>query len=263
MNHFKITLRDIQHIQYLEYEIDLTANTLHCIVGKNGVGKTTLIKVIENFKDLTALDKLSRLNIISASSHIEYVVDDVTIALTPIQYDDRYVMDTQDTIADDLKKDVFTELPLPKGKRFDLFQKLGGSVGDTIKAQFSLSAYDAEPTELIELFRSVYGDDRFSTLKQIDVRGEKYYIKPLSEENYLREDDFSSGEYMIVQIYKLMQTKCKLIVIDELDISLDSSTQVNLLKVLEKLASSYESNLLFTTHSLAICHDATSYDIGI
>ena len=35
----------------------------------------------------------------------------------------------------------------------------------------------------------------------------------------IREDDFSSGEYMIVQIYKLMQKKCKLIVIDELDIS--------------------------------------------
>jgi len=257
MKHFKITLRNIQHIQHLEYEIDLTANTLHCIVGKNGAGKTTLIKAIENFKDLTALDKLSRLNIISASSQIEYVVDDVTIALTPIQDDDRYVMDTQATIADNLKEDVFTELPLPKGKRFDLFQKLGGSVGDIIKARFSIPAYDTEPTELIELFRSVYGDDRFSTLKQIDVKGEKYYIKPLNEENYLREDDFSSGEYMIVQIYKLMQKKCKLIVIDELDISLDSSAQVNLLKVLKELTSSYESNLLFTTHSLAIMKSMT------
>ena len=252
MNHFKITLDNIQHIQHLEYDIDLSKNTLHCIVGKNGVGKTTLIKAIENFKDATALDKLSRLNIVNTSSSLKFVIDDKHITFTPTEDDGRYVLDTTEDIAKELKEDIFTELPLPKGKRFDLFQKLGGSVGDTIKAQFSLSVYDDEPTELIELFRSVYGDDRFSTLKQIDVGGEKYYIKPLNEENYLREDDFSSGEYMIVQIYKLMQKKCKLIVIDELDISLDSSAQVKLLGVLRKLARSYESNLVFTTHSLAI-----------
>ena len=85
----------------------------------------------------------------------------LTIAFSPRQDGDRYVMDPHmPTIADDLKEDVFTDIAFAQvGKRFDLFQKLGGSVGpDTIKAQFSaFKPYDDEPTELIELFRSVYG----------------------------------------------------------------------------------------------------------
>lgn len=146
MNNFKITLENIQHINYLEYELDLRNNSLFCLVGKNGIGKTTLIKSIQNFKDTSSLDEISRLNIIKEDSKISYKVDD----------------------------------------------------------------------------------------------------------NNLREDDFSSGEFMIMQIYKLIKNNCKLIVIDELDISLDSSAQVKLIEELRKLTQKYSFNILFTTHSLAI-----------
>ena len=95
MNRFKIILENIQHIEYLEYEVDLSKNELHCIVGKNGVGKTTLIKAIQNFVELNALDKLSRLNIVKAESRITYTVNDNIYELTAMNDDGRYILDTK------------------------------------------------------------------------------------------------------------------------------------------------------------------------
>lgn len=251
INTFKITLNEIQHIQNLEYTIDLTQYKLHCIVGKNGVGKTTLIKAIQNFKEANTLDKLSRLNIVTLLSKIIYTIDGDDFTFNAVDNDGRYVLRSTDTIQESLKDNIFTELPIPQGKRFNHYEKLGG-IGQDITAKFALGDYAEKPTELITLFNAIYGDTRFSNLEQIDISGIKYYIKPLNDENYIREDDFSSGEYMIVQIYKLIQSKCKLIVIDELDISLDSDAQIKLLSELGRLSKDYEINIVFTTHSLAI-----------
>jgi ABC-type cobalamin/Fe3+-siderophores transport system ATPase subunit len=44
MKLFNCILSNIQHIEELKFNIDLSENKLMCIVGKNGVGKTTLIK---------------------------------------------------------------------------------------------------------------------------------------------------------------------------------------------------------------------------
>jgi len=252
ITNFKIELTDIQHIKKLTYEIDLSQNKLHCIVGKNGVGKTTLIKAIENLKETNTLDKLSRLNIISDSSKIIYTIDNQSNIFTPILDGDRYILDSSTPISEIIKSGIFTELPIPLGIRFNEYGKLGGAIGEKIKTQFSLTQYDTKPDELIELLKSIYGHSNFDTLEQISIEDTPYYILPLDDKNYIREDDFSSGEYMIIQIYKLIKKQCKLIVIDELDISLDSSAQVNLLKRLREFTSYHNINILFTTHSLAV-----------
>jgi ABC-type cobalamin/Fe3+-siderophores transport system ATPase subunit len=253
MNIFKITLKNIQHIKNLEYEIDLSKNSLHCIVGKNGVGKTTLVKAIENFKNSNALNELSRINIVNQDSELVYSIDGNEYKFKPIIDNGRYILDTRDAINQEDKEKIYTELPIPKGKRFDTYEKLGGKIGEDIKTSFSVEDYGDEPTELITILNKIYGShDRFNDLKEINVDSNKYYIKPISPENYIREDDFSSGEYMLIQIYKLIKTGCKLIVIDELDISLDSSAQIYLIQELRALVTQYEINLIFTTHSLAI-----------
>jgi ABC-type multidrug transport system ATPase subunit len=50
----------------------------------------------------------------------------------------------------------------------------------------------------------------------------------------------------------MIQRKCKFIVIDEIDISLDASAQVNLINELRKFCKDYQVNITFTTHSLAL-----------
>ena len=50
----------------------------------------------------------------------------------------------------------------------------------------------------------------------------------------------------------MIQRRCKLIFIDEIDISLDASAQVNLLNELRKFCQEYDVNIIFTTHSLAL-----------
>ena len=252
LNKFKIKLENIQHVKFLEYELDLSKNSLFCLVGKNSIGKTTLIKSIQNFKETNTLDKVSRLNIIKENSKIIYTIDDVEYNFISENVDNRYILDSYDTIDKDLQNNIFTEFPIPYGKRFDIYSKLGGDIGNHIRTVFSKQTYNTKPNELISILNSVYGEDKYTDLEQIEFQNENYYIKPLNAENYIREDDFSSGEFMIIQIYKLIKNNCKLIVIDELDISLDSSAQINLIKELRKLAQQYSFNLLFTTHSLAI-----------
>jgi len=252
MNNFKITLEKIQHINYLEYELDLTHNSLFCLVGKNGIGKTTLIKSIQNFKDTNTLDKMSRVNVINENSEIVYEVDENKYKFTSFNDDSRYILDNSSEINEELKKKFYIEFPIPYGKRFDVYSKLGREVGETIRTKFSAQEYDEKPNELIKLLNTIYGTKKYDKLEQIKVKDESYFLEPWSSENYLREDDFSSGEFMIIQIYKLIKNRCKLIVIDELDISLDSSAQVNLIQELRKLTQTYSFNILFTTHSLAI-----------
>ena len=252
LNKFKIVLENIQHINFLEYEIDLSKNSLFCLVGKNGIGKTTLIKSIQNFKETNTLDKVSRLNIIKEYSKIIYTINDEEYKFLPENFDNKYILDCYKQIDENFQKNIFTEFPIPYGKRFDVYSKLGGDIGEYIKTKFAQESYNEKPTELIRILNNIYGTHKYNDLEQIIFKSEKYYIKPLNKQNYIREDDFSSGEFMIIQIYKLIKNNCKFIAIDELDISLDSSAQINLIKELRKLAECYTFNLLFTTHSLAI-----------
>ncbi len=259
MNSFQIELKNIQHIDSLNYTIDLSTPKLHCLVGKNGVGKTTLIKAIQNFKQTDTLDKLSRLNIIKEDSEITYTIDGNRYQFFPQMIDDKYILDTNDAINQEYQKNIDTELPMPNDKRFGLYKKLSdekdnerGHIAYEIQAKFASNSYDDKPQELIDILNRVYDDKNFDTLKQITYKREKYYLIPRDEETYIREDDFSSGEFMIIQIYKLIKNSYKLIVIDELDISLDSRAQVNLLGALQTLAVQNEVNIVFTTHSLAI-----------
>lgn len=250
MNRLELIIKNIQHIQSLTCSFDLSSYGLHCIVGKNGVGKTTLIKILQNFKEANFLDKISRLNIISSESSISYQIDNNEFIFSSEQIGEKYILDTKQALSKDLQTNIFTELPFPLGRRFDEYEKLG-KVADEFKSKFALEDYQI-PRELIAIFHEVYQSSKFDNLKEIEVKNEKYYLIPLNGQNYLREDNFSSGEYMIVQIYKLIQNRSKLIVIDELDISLDAAAQVRFIKVLERLAKEYQVNFLFTVHSLAI-----------
>ncbi|MEA3316251.1 MAG: AAA family ATPase [Campylobacterota bacterium] len=257
MDNFKIIIEKIQHIKYLEYNIDLTKNSIHCIVGKNGIGKTTLVKAIQNLKLADTFDKTSSPYIFNDNSEITYIIDSN-------KYNYSYniktnIFDSKDIIDKDIKDNLYVELPIPYGDRFQTFKRCGEIDAD-LRNKIIEGKY-TKPTKLIQLLHNIYKDDRFHNLKEVSIKKYKYYFILLDDNYYIREDYLSSGEYFLINIFKLIENRCKLILIDELDISLDASAQVELISQLRELAIEYKVNIIFTTHSLAIMKKMNSDEL--
>ena len=233
INYFRIQLENIQHIKFLDYSIDLSYNKLHCLVGKNSVGKTTLVKAIQNFKDSTTLDKLSRLNIVKKDSKIIYEVDSHLYTFLPLYDNGKYILDMKGIINIETQNQIYVELPMPNDQRTKSYQKFqedyksskAGTITYKIQSDFATKNYREKPQKLIDMLNTIYTTDKFDNLEQVNIGKDIYYFQDF-EDYYLREDDFSSGEYMLVQLFKLINEGCRLIVIDEIEISLDSSAQI-------------------------------------
>ena len=71
----KIEVRHVQHVERLELEIDLSKSQLTGIVGKNGVGKTTLIRAIRNLSLADTFIRTASPDIFAPESSITYTID--------------------------------------------------------------------------------------------------------------------------------------------------------------------------------------------
>ncbi|WP_228371842.1 AAA family ATPase [Enterobacter kobei] len=91
-----IEISRIQHVEHMSFAIDLSENKLTCIVGKNGTGKTTLIKAIKNLQSADTFIKTSSRYIFNSESRIVYNINDEDIIYA---YDDKLkVIDTKQII---------------------------------------------------------------------------------------------------------------------------------------------------------------------
>jgi len=245
---FKIEISSVQHIDDFVFELDLSKNSLMAIVGKNGVGKTLLFKAIQNLVTANTFAKTSNKYIFNEKSQILYTID------SSIEYRFQYnpqveTIDLNDSVEDSIIQNINVELPIPFGERFQ-FQRFG-EIDSELRRNIISQQYKI-PIELIELLNFIYDTNRFDNLIEVAIKNKKYYAIVLPDNYYIREDYFSSGEYFIISIYKLIQTQCRLIAIDEIDISLDAMAQVRFIQKLRELLQKYEINLLFTTHSLGV-----------
>ena len=252
MNSFSIFIKDIQHIKELEFSLDLSQSGLHVIIGKNGVGKTMLFKGIQNLITSNTFAKTSNKYIYKESSSIRYSITKDTSTQDYLFVYNKQVetLDFRGEVAEDILKDIYVELPIPFGERFNQFQKIGEADRE-IRLNIISQNY-RKPTSLIQMLNYIYDTNRFDNLKEIRIKKEKYYVIVLEDDYYIREDYLSSGEYFIINIYKLIQKRCKLIAIDEIDISLDAMAQVRFVERLRELSHEYNIKLLFSTHSLAL-----------
>ncbi|MFF7063456.1 AAA family ATPase [Pseudomonas sp. NPDC008258] len=243
-----IEVSNVQHIAKLHVNLDLNRNGLTCIVGKNGIGKTTLIKSIRNLKNSDTFSKMAQAGTIKPGSKITYTCDG---AIYNFEYDsDLEDLNSKDVFPLELKKQIEVELPIPWGQRFNAFQSISSADND-IRTAVMLSEYHI-PEELIQLLADVYGNDKFSELKEVRVGRTPFYIMPLKDDRYVREDHLSSGEFFLISLYRKIKGSSKLIVIDEIDISLDAAAQSRLIEWLRRFCRTENVSIVFTTHSMAI-----------
>ncbi|KTT47616.1 cobalamin ABC transporter ATPase [Pseudomonas oryzihabitans] len=244
----KFSLENVQHINSCNFELDLGDPGLTCIVGRNGVGKTTLVKSVFNMKSADVFSKTSAPGIFKEGSLISYAVgENVYVYAYDSEIND---LNSRSPVPNDLRALVEVELPMPHGQRFNDFQKIK-SADIEIRTCVILGEY-SEPKELIEFLADIYSSEKFKDLKEVTVGKDKFYILPLPGDRYVREDHFSSGEFFLISLYRTIKSRCKLIVIDEIDISLDAAAQAHLIKWLRVLCRKEEIRVVFTTHSLAI-----------
>jgi ABC-type Mn2+/Zn2+ transport system ATPase subunit len=243
-----VEVRNVQHINDLRIDLGLNRNGLTCIVGKNGVGKTTLIKSIRNLKIADTFSKMAQPGAIKPGSKISYICDG---AAYHFEYDHNIEdLNSKDVFPQGLKKQIEVELPIPWGQRFNGYQSISSADSD-IRTAVMIGDYSV-PEELILLLADVYGDNKFSDLKEVRIGKNNYYIMPLKDDRYVREDHLSSGEFFLISLYRKIKGPAKLIVIDEIDISLDAAAQSRLIGWLRKFCQVESISMVFTTHSMAI-----------
>ncbi|MGC0781846.1 AAA family ATPase [Pantoea agglomerans] len=243
-----IEINKIQHIKSLKFSIDLSENKLTCIVGKNGTGKTTLIKAIKNLQSSDTFFKTSSRYIFNSESSIVYRINEESIVFN---YDEILkFIDTRQVIPAEIKANLYVELPIPHGMRFNNFPVLS-KMDSELRKSIAFETYSI-PSDLIDILNEVYQSKAYSNLKSFSVKNETYYFRLNDDNKYIREDYFSSGEYFIINLFRMIELKLKFIVIDEIDISLDSSAQVHLIAVLRRYCEHHRVNIVFTTHSLAL-----------
>ena len=117
-----IRIKSIQHINNFDLELDGTEAGLKCVVGKNGVGKTTIIKCIRNFSLSNTFSETSQTNIFNKQSEITYCIDNENYKFT---FDESInSLNSNNVIPLALRNDIDVELPIPFGNRFIFFQSI-------------------------------------------------------------------------------------------------------------------------------------------
>ena len=246
--HFRIELNKVQHVERLSLELDLSKFKLTCIVGRNGVGKTTLVRSLRNLAQADTFLQTAAPGIFSSNSKIRYSLDGEEVIF---EFDERIdSLNCRREISQRMRALISVELPIPHGERFNYFQSISRADRD-IRRQIVLEEYSV-PHELVDFLSDVYSPEQFQSLIETRIGGRSYFSILREDKTYLREDYFSSGEYFLINLYRTIQGSRRLVVVDEIDISLDAAAQVRLLKHLRRFAQLYRTNVVFTTHSLAI-----------
>ncbi|MDG6474709.1 AAA family ATPase [Glaesserella parasuis] len=246
-----ININKLQHIENGTINLDMEDRNIICIVGKNGVGKTSIIKSMYLTQDIAVFQENKSLSIykdtnISISIHKDGEEEPECLNY----YYDKNIdyLNTKNII----KSRLYIELPIPFGNRFTTYPTLAKI--DLELREIYLKNQYSENKEIIDFLNKIYpNSSKFNELKEVEIKNKKYYFLINNDGKYIREDHLSSGEYFIINIYKMLSSKEQdVVIIDEIDISLDASTQVNLVRELNYLCDKFHKKIIFTSHSLVI-----------
>jgi ABC-type lipoprotein export system ATPase subunit len=227
------------------------------LVGRNGAGKTTLVRALRNLASADTFIRTATPYAFSPNSRITYVADGTEVVFS---YDVMIrSLNCREVIPLELRNLIAAELPMPHGTRFNYF-KSASEADLGIRRAIALGTYDY-PEELVSFLAAIYNSTRYSSMVEVVVKGKSYYAIIKDDGTYIREDYLSSGEYFLINLYRTIKGGAQLIVIDEIDISLDAAAQANLAEWLRDFCARYGRRILFTTHSLALMRQLNANEL--
>ncbi len=246
MNSIKIALKNVKLISKLSIEFIFPESNLLVLTGKNGVGKTSVVKAFHLINDPEIFKKSAGDNAVRANTLISFEI--VGWGSYSFELNKREgVLDTRDRLPD--TSDIIAELPIPYGMRFRQFSLIA-SFDKDIRTAIAASQY-AAAHGLNSFLQQVYGIGKFKPLQETSIGKNTVYFVLLPDDYYIREDHLSSGEFFLIQLYRLITSGAKLVLVDELDVALDASAQVKLFNAIKPLLKKYQTRLLVISHSLA------------
>ena len=242
----KVTIHNIKSITKLEVSFDFTNSKIVVLTGKNGLGKTSLVKSFALIDDPTIFQKSSSLNSVKKTSQITFEIngfEKFSYAHNP----SLEALDTKDKLPP--RKAIVAELSIPYGRRFQQFSLIS-KYDNEIRANIASSEYSSA-IEMITFLKSIYSTDKFNDLKVTTIQKRKFYFILQDNDYYIREDHLSSGEFFLIQLFRLINSRASLVLVDEVDVALDASAQVKLFAAIKHLLLKNDTRVVLITHSLA------------
>lgn len=242
----KVTICNIKSITKLEVIFDFTTSNILVLTGKNGLGKTSLVKSFALIDDPTIFQKSSSLNSVKKTSQITFEIngyEKFSYAHNPTLE----ALDTKDILPP--RKAIVAELSIPYGRRFQQFSLIS-KYDNEIRTNIASSEYSSA-IEMIKFLKNIYSTDKFDKLKVTTIHKHKFYFILQDNDYYIREDHLSSGEFFLIQLFRLISSKASLVLVDEVDVALDASAQVKLFPAIKHLLSKHNTRVVLISHSLA------------
>jgi len=264
MQEIKIIIEKLKKIDKLEFVLKLEKG-IYAIVGNNGAGKSSLI---------TCIAKLVRPSILKE----EFSGTTNNFSEATITYINPYGFEAIWKKNPTWKAiDTYSSMPRYKGF-FESSILTGTRFFHLDNKNTTLKNKDIETSKEATIFikktmdyiingceTSFFDKLRYS---EIEYRKRLYYID-LGNGNHITEFNFSTGEYFLLSVLKIIQTfskrrhqdELRLLIIDEIDIALHPLAQKRFIEKLLQWMDEFNLLIVFATHSLPILESLNENNI--
>ncbi|HGM9688674.1 TPA: hypothetical protein ACKRC1_003699 [Proteus mirabilis] len=149
-----LNIKLLQHINNVLLDFDFSNRNLICITGRNGIGKTSIVKSLCLLKDISVLNKTSSIFSINKETNI-------TISINKNNY--HYYCNNGEIDSKDIIDESFlnVELPIPYGKRFSNFPVLG-NIDKELRESYIKGEFNKN-IEIIYFLSQIYIGERFGS----------------------------------------------------------------------------------------------------